>query len=302
MMGFVCGVFLLLTLPALARTEVVNDFKVCKDFFLESKAPTVQLDQNRYKRICQKYKNKYEFATLYDTTNRIPVYSAYTYSDCDEGERKKRNWAIEPQLDLGSGSGEMALENTVKGAGGKQALDKDYKTIEDSNTPDGYNRGHLFPVCHAESQSAKDATFTLTNIVPQNVEFNGGAWASTERFVRDNIKEKCTPDNNNKAYIVTGAVPSKNSKVNNRVNIPEYMWTAFCCKKDNRWVSMAHYGRNAKGEVTVPVSLEKLEEQLKTDYDVKSFLVFGGNCYEVKATYFDYAMRFFRYLNSIIRG
>ncbi|KAK6477818.1 endonuclease domain-containing 1 protein-like [Huso huso] len=290
-MGFVCGVFLLLTLPALARSEVVNDFKVCKDFFLEGTAPTVQLDQNRYKRICQKYKNQYEFATLYDTTNRIPVYSAYRYGGCDEGERKKNiSWAIEPQVSF-----------EVQNAGEIQALDSDYRTIKIPTHLTDTTEATCF-LCAMQSHSPLRTNLHLTNIVPQNVEFNGVDWAITEMFVRENIRNECTLDNNNKAYIVTGAVPSKNSKVNKRVNIPEYMWTAFCCKKDNRWVSMAHYGRNAKGEVTVRMSLKELEEKLKIGYDVKSFLVFGGNCYEVKATYFDYAMRFFRYLYNIIRG
>ncbi|MGH0164476.1 UNVERIFIED_CONTAM: hypothetical protein FKN15_075654 [Acipenser sinensis] len=253
-MGFVCGVFILLTLTALAQTKVVNDFKECNEFFLDETAPTVLPDQNRYKWICQNHGenadiNKY--ATLYDTKNRIPVYSVYTYGGCKAGKRNK-NWATEPQLDLG------------QQAGDKQALDIDYKKIKDFNKPHGYNRGHLFPVCHTESQSAADATFTLTNIVPQNVEFNNGAWNVMENNVLENIKSNLPL--NNKAYIVTGAVPSKNNLVNNRVNIPDYMWTAFCYKKDNRWVSKAHYGRNAQGEVLFPVSLEKLEEQLKIDY------------------------------------
>lgn len=259
-MGFVCGVFLLLTLPALAWTKVVNDFSECEKYFLDRKPPTVLPDQNRYKRICQSPENNYEFATLYDIRKRIPVYSAYTYKICGTGSRGKK-WVTEKDLDETS-----------------QALDKDYKTIEDSQKVHGYNRGHLFPVCHAESQSAKDATFTLTNIVPQNVQFNNFGWGQMELDVRSVMDQKCSPS---VTYIVTGAVPSTNNLVNSKVNIPDYMWTAFCCIKDDRSVSMAHYGKNAMGEVPVPVSLEKLEEQLTIDYKV-SFLVFGGKCYEDK--------------------
>uniref|UniRef100_A0A8C7P478 Endonuclease domain-containing 1 protein-like n=1 Tax=Oncorhynchus mykiss TaxID=8022 RepID=A0A8C7P478_ONCMY len=288
-MGFVCGVFLLLTLPALAWTKVVNDFSECKTFFLDGTPPTVLSDQKRYRLICQNHENQYEFATLYDTSKLIPVYSAYTYKSCGKGKRPHVNWVTEN--DLGNEA---------------QALDKDYKTIQDSQKVHGYNRGHLFPVCHAESQSAKDATFTLTNIVPQNVEFNNIGWGEMEDYVKNYMNKMCSPS---VTYTVTGAVPSTKNLVNKKVNIPDYMWTASCCNKDGRWVSRAHYGKNAMGEVPVSVSLEKLEEQLTIDYNER-FLVFGGKCYEDKpfiSKYLDYSTNLFQHYvdrlcgNSVIK-
>ncbi|KAG5277656.1 hypothetical protein AALO_G00089890 [Alosa alosa] len=52
----------------------------------------------QFVQICQKYKNVYRYATLYDTRNRIPVYSAYTYAGYAQTTRSG-SWMIEPQLD-----------------------------------------------------------------------------------------------------------------------------------------------------------------------------------------------------------
>ncbi|XP_038841038.1 endonuclease domain-containing 1 protein-like isoform X4 [Salvelinus namaycush] len=59
---------------------------------------TVQ-DQNRYKPICQLFNIFYRFATLYDTINRIPVFSAYTFTGPPTGPRPNQRWMIEPQLE-----------------------------------------------------------------------------------------------------------------------------------------------------------------------------------------------------------
>ncbi len=58
---------------------------------------SVSQDNNRYKLICQKYQNAYKFATLYDTTNKIPVFSAYIYTGSYRG-RPHILWKIEPQV------------------------------------------------------------------------------------------------------------------------------------------------------------------------------------------------------------
>ncbi len=55
-------------------------------------------DNTRYKLICQKYKNNYRYATLYDTTNKIPVFSAYKFTGKRFYQRPKRQWMIEPQV------------------------------------------------------------------------------------------------------------------------------------------------------------------------------------------------------------
>ena len=105
---------LLLGLVSLVEGEVVKSFaSSCPDFFIKDQnnkpvSPTVLVsrkrDKNgkpipRYKQICQKYENKYRYATLYDTHNRIPVYSAYKFTGYTQLTRRT-TWMIEPQVGL----------------------------------------------------------------------------------------------------------------------------------------------------------------------------------------------------------
>ncbi|XP_023992130.1 endonuclease domain-containing 1 protein isoform X2 [Salvelinus sp. IW2-2015] len=212
----------------------VENFSVvpqCNKFFLNGSTPnlpgilydgTVQnqgQNQNRYKPICQKYKNFYMFATLYDTTNRIPVFSAYTFTGYTSGRPIDR-WMIEPQLD--NNNHEMQVDHPY------QAGNSDY--INSIPSKD-VTRGHLFPNSHAHDLDTQKSTFTLTNIVPQVVSFNDGSWKEMERNVREKLMTDCFSNNRNiEAYVVTGAVPNNNNnnnKLNKRVNI---QWTTFCCE------------------------------------------------------------------------
>ncbi|KAG7233880.1 hypothetical protein INR49_006477 [Caranx melampygus] len=70
--------------------------KKCGKFFYKRREPQVQR-HNTDVRICQTLANQYHFATLYDTANRIPVYSAYTYEYRNGKCDREDYWLIEPQ-------------------------------------------------------------------------------------------------------------------------------------------------------------------------------------------------------------
>ncbi|XP_031647567.1 endonuclease domain-containing 1 protein isoform X3 [Oncorhynchus kisutch] len=149
----------------------------------QSLQSTVQ-NQNRYKPICQKYNNIYRFATLYDTTNMIPVFSAYTFSGPPTDPRPKgQPWMIEPQLE-GIDVEEMKTQHEVKVLNNNtdigvdhQAVDTDYSATISSMDLD---RGHLFPCNAAPDDATMRSTFTLTNAVPQERGFNRGRWKTME--------------------------------------------------------------------------------------------------------------------------
>uniref|UniRef100_A0A674AN97 DNA/RNA non-specific endonuclease domain-containing protein n=1 Tax=Salmo trutta TaxID=8032 RepID=A0A674AN97_SALTR len=291
---------LLLSLLPPALSHVVKRFDPqCQEFFMNGTTPnlpgvlvggTVQ-KQKRYKLICQLFNNIYRFATLYDTTNRIPVFSAYTFTGNTKG-RPNDPWMIEPQLEdidikemKTQGDKKVKeLNNNIDIRVDHQAVDADYK-----NNRLGLDRGHLFPCSYAPDDAAKRSTFTLTNAVPQASSFNNGSWNDMECRVRKSLEINCKNNNKTEAYVVTGAVPSFNNKLKERVNIPSHLWTAFCCynSEKDKWIAGAHWGENKKEpekKVLDPITLAKLYEKLlKEHYHGDGVVeVFPDQCLEDK--------------------
>ncbi|XP_045569306.1 endonuclease domain-containing 1 protein-like [Salmo salar] len=248
---------LLLSLLPPALSHVVDRFNPeCNEFFLEETTPNLPgilvggtvHDQNRYKPICQKFKytkkkvvyETYMFATLYDTTNMIPVFSAYTFTGFGSSEKRPDKWMIEPQLD-GGVEPVMSLEDPGV-IYTHQAVNQDYD-IDGNNKK--VNKGHMFPKVFAHQPVNQDSTFTLTNAVPQVKTFNEGSWRTMELEVKKDLKQCLDNTGKPKAYLVTGAVPSKSNTLNNRVNIPDLMWTAYCCYNNKKkWMAKAYWGWN----------------------------------------------------------
>lgn len=141
-----------------------------------------------------------------------------------------------------------------------QASDDDYKNKND------YTRGHLFPVSYAFERSDKISTFTLTNIVPQVKSFNSGSWVKMEHCVQCILKTYCS---NQEAYVVTGANPSKDTqknKLNEKINIPSVLWSAFCChSKDKKtFLAGAHWGKNTADCTSKYLEMRTLKELQQT--------------------------------------
>lgn len=111
---------------------------------------------------------------------------------------------------------------------------------------------------------SRNATFTLTNVVPQNRKLNQNAWRIHESQLTELFLEKCS-----KAYVLVGAIPSADSWIvkNNvkRVNIPDYLWNAYCCvdNNDRPIQSGAARARNTEDNLVEQLSLDKLETFLQ---------------------------------------
>ncbi|PKU29642.1 endonuclease domain-containing 1 [Limosa lapponica baueri] len=84
----------------LGHSEVVSSFQSsCPQFFFRETPPNDALKPNNPAWICQRYKNGYYFATLYNRDLRIPVYSAYIYQP-GPGKRPGNIWMVEPQVSV----------------------------------------------------------------------------------------------------------------------------------------------------------------------------------------------------------
>ncbi len=102
---FFFSVLLVLGFPFI-MSDVLYSFSTCSGNFFKEKPPMIKgiledsdsQDNNRYKPICQRFKNIYRYATLYDTKNKIPVFSAYKYTGRGDYKTPKRQWKTEPQV------------------------------------------------------------------------------------------------------------------------------------------------------------------------------------------------------------
>ncbi|OCT90242.1 hypothetical protein XELAEV_18018855mg [Xenopus laevis] len=104
-----------------------------------------------------------------------------------------------------------------------QAVDADYRNS-------GYNRGHVNPRLHHVTADGQNATFTFTNVAPMTKKLNNNIWNQYENKTIG-YADGCTT-----MYVVTGIVPGNNwiKRMNtDRVNIPSYVWNAYCCVDNN---------------------------------------------------------------------
>ncbi|NXP96150.1 ENDD1 protein, partial [Passerina amoena] len=244
----------------LGHSEVVNSFASCPQFFYAGTPPNNALNPRNPAWICQRFRNQYHYATLYDRDRRIPVYSAYKYRPVS-GKRSKV-WYVEPQLTGKSDIKQMETESYLKEKGisiedikRSQAINDDYKGLK------GLDRGHLSPCGHMDKDVSKIATFTLTNIVPQDSTLNKGQWNIYESKTMSQRTKDCKD-----TYVITGAVPGSTDIAGGRVNRPSYIWSAACClvgtKPTRAWGAIAE---NDKDEVE-NLSLGELEKRLTSLY------------------------------------
>ncbi|XP_015283018.1 PREDICTED: endonuclease domain-containing 1 protein-like [Gekko japonicus] len=253
--------------------EVVTSFEeTCPRFFFRETPPRIGLTPAHLVRICQRYRNQYRYATMYDRPNYIPLYSAYIYNP---GKAKRpQNWMVEPQLVRSSLPPEMTLEEdllkkqvTLAELEKSQAVLKDYKNLID------YNRGHLNPNSHQPNSDAKKSTFTLTNTVPQYEKLNGGSWANYEDKTMKVKTQGCKD-----TFAVVGAVPGNKYIAGKRVNQPSHVWSAACCYIDNNrirsWAVIARNDKDAVEELT----LGQLEGKLAELYQQNSISLFHSDC------------------------
>lgn len=162
-----------------------------------------------------------------------------------------------------------------------QAIDEDYYYNKCN-----VNRGHLFPSCHSPDKVVARSTFTMTNTVPQKESFNSGSWNRMEIKTKDMMGEYCRDEmDQNKilAHVLTGAVPG-NNKLNDKVNIPSFMWMTFCCYKSSSesLISQAYWApnqdENQADNVTIKeITLQELQDLLSSQW-VKNTQLFDNKC------------------------
>uniref|UniRef100_A0AAY3ZTR6 Uncharacterized protein n=1 Tax=Denticeps clupeoides TaxID=299321 RepID=A0AAY3ZTR6_9TELE len=196
--------------------ENVGTFRPCLDFFYQSMPPRGFSGTPN----CQNYRNSF-----------APWFSAYNLT-AENNDKREMTSRADGNIPFLNGP----MDQNVK----SQAVQQDYKN---------FTRGHLNPNLHHKEQQDSEATFTLTNMVPQ-LDF---LYCSSP----DGRISTTGP-----AYISTGIIPYKTERwIENRVAVPEYLWSAYCCpdyssKESNKFPTFAAIGRN-DNKSTIPVDKSK---------------------------------------------
>ncbi|XP_047433816.1 endonuclease domain-containing 1 protein-like [Mugil cephalus] len=286
-MGFLVQVVFLLAniVSSAVRGRVERELSPECRQFLYMGTPPSGLVHHSLQFICQRYNKKPRYVTLYNTADRIPIYSAYTFKRTDGEKCADVPWMFEPQLSTTSETEEM--QPFPRGYMHMNFEDAQ-AVLDDYTNAILYERGTLNPDEHQDDPDDKAATYTLTNVVPMVPYFSDAVWNRQAHIIRRRLNNYCRGT----AYVVTGVTTSgkmiRRDNMN-RIAVPTYLWSAYCCvdfdhntpyNERYRFPSFAYYALNDPGTTgVVEVSVQKLKEFLRrTTYVNQNFQIFVGDC------------------------
>ena len=220
------------------RVPQPTNFAQCPQFFVGGKPPAVPL-RPMQRELC------YEaFAVLHSGETRTPVYVAQRLN------RRTIEQADEKRADKFFADARLPS--------GERAELEDYKRS-------GYSRGHMAPAGDMSTPTAMAQSFSLANMVPQNIQHNGGAWAKIEQDTRRYVLRA-----KGDVYVVTGPVFSRSSPSigANEVRVPTYLYKlVYDATTQRAW---AHWQANREGErVGAPISYQELVKRTGIDFSIR---------------------------------
>jgi len=129
-----------------------------------------------------------------------------------------------------------------------------------------YDRGHLAPAADMHwSEKSMDESFLMSNMSPQNQEFNRGIWKTLEEKVRDFAVE------NERIFVVTGPVLKDISKKigKNNVSVPKYYYKVILDISQPNFKGIAFLMENqesSKSLTSFAMSIDNLEKFTGIDF------------------------------------
>ncbi|ARU04993.1 endonuclease [Comamonas serinivorans] len=118
----------------------------------------------------------------------------------------------------------------------------------------GYSRGHMAPTGDMATAEGKAQSFSLANMVPQDIEHNGGAWNDIEQDTRAYIRRT-----QGDVFVITGPVfaPPVRTVGQGRVRVPSALFKLVYDPGTGR--SWAHWQDNRGGtRAGQPISYTEL--------------------------------------------
>lgn len=212
-----------------------TSFAQCPQFFINGNPPAVA-PRPKLRELC------YEaFAILHSGETKTPVYVAQRLnrrSVEDADEKRATKFFADARL-----------------PSAERAELEDYKRS-------GYSRGHMAPAGDMPSPTAMAQSFSLANMVPQDVKHNGGAWAKIEADTRHYVRRA-----RGDVFVITGPVftPESPKIGQNGVRVPTYLFKLVYDQATNR--AWAHWQENREGErVGRPISYRELVQRTGVEF------------------------------------
>lgn len=219
-------------------------FGMCNEFFDHNFFPTGYSKSSNIAEICQNDNGKSHdimYATLFDEFNKIPIYSAYIL---DRGNSKcplLQRWYAEQNI--------PKLHQPL-------GIHGEYKR-------DGYIRGQLGLNCYP-TEEGKESVYALTNTIPEVMNTQDGGFNKVQEKSKHLMDEDCI---DGVPYYISGAIPG-GKKTDGNVNIPGYLYTAGCCRKDGNGgsFSFGFIGENQRNSNVNLMDVVELGKAIKENY------------------------------------
>ena len=99
------------------------------------------------------------------------------------------------------------------------ALPKEWQIGPNDYRNSGYDRGHVCPSGdRTASRADNDATFYMSNMLPQTAELNRAVWADMENDLRDIVRA------GNEIYVIAGGASEASRIAQGKVVVPKVCW------------------------------------------------------------------------------
>lgn len=162
------------------------------------------------------------------------------YALAYSGERKIPIWVYE---ELSPNSLEVRADRDGMEFEVEQGLPEKMQAKLSDYYHSGYDRGHLAAAAnHRNSPDTLRGTFTLSNIAPQNGEFNREIWAELEREIRKSVKRY------EKVHLITGTLFYSEGKRlqieqigKNKIGVPTHFYKVILAEKEGGKVAASAY-------------------------------------------------------------
>lgn len=215
-----------------------GDFAHCREHFPGGRPPTLPAGRTGLHALCFD-----AFAILYNSSTKTPVYVA-----------QRLNRASLQAARTVSRTDRFYAEARLPARARAQL--QDYRGS-------GYARGHMAPAADMPTEAAMAQSFSLANMVPQDMGHNSGPWSRIEQDTRQYVMRA-----RGDVYVFTGPayLAAQTTRIGDSgVAVPSHLFKLVHDASTGR--AWAHWHQNQSGaQAMKPISEEALVQQLGIDF------------------------------------